>query len=57
MVQSLRLAYQDKGIQIGLITVQGQVSPDEEVRNPENIARKTVEFWKSGVEAGLEVKI
>lgn len=57
MVQSLRLAHQDSGVQIGLITVQGQVGPDEEVRNPENIAKKTVEFWEGGIEGGLEVKI
>lgn len=55
MVQSLRMAFEGKGVHVGLISVEGQVGPDEEERNPKEIARRTVGFWE-GAE-GLEVKI
>ncbi|KAH4224133.1 hypothetical protein HBI38_069840 [Parastagonospora nodorum] len=55
MVQSLRLAFGEKGVHVGLVSVEGVVGMDEEVRNPKNIARRTVEFWERG--EGLEVRI
>jgi NAD(P)-dependent dehydrogenase (short-subunit alcohol dehydrogenase family) len=55
MVQSLQLAFGEKGVHVGLVTVEGVVGVDEEVRNPKNIARRTVEFWEG--KEGLEVRI
>jgi len=53
MVQSLRLAFEGKGVHVGLISVEGQVGPEEEVRNPREIARRTVGFWGGGVEVRI----
>jgi NAD(P)-dependent dehydrogenase (short-subunit alcohol dehydrogenase family) len=57
MVQSLNRAYGDSGVQIGLVTVQGQVAPENKFLNPTNIAAKTVEFWDKSDKNELEVKI
>ncbi|KAK4166958.1 hypothetical protein QBC43DRAFT_11679 [Cladorrhinum sp. PSN259] len=41
LVQSLNLTYTPEGVHIGVINVAGYVSPEDEVRNPKNIADKT----------------
>ncbi|KAH7087602.1 short-chain dehydrogenase/reductase-like protein SDR [Paraphoma chrysanthemicola] len=57
MVQSFNRAFSDKGVHVGLISVEGTVTSENKVLNPMNIAERTVEFWEGGVEAGLEVNL
>ncbi|OTB00858.1 hypothetical protein M426DRAFT_26205 [Hypoxylon sp. CI-4A] len=58
LVQSLNLTYGNQGVLIGLITVGGQVSPEDKVFNPTNIAAKTWEwFSEPRSNATLEVLI
>lgn len=45
LVQSLSLTYAPQNVHLGLINVGGQVSPDHEVFNPNNIAAKTWEWF------------
>ncbi|KAL2270677.1 hypothetical protein VTJ83DRAFT_48 [Remersonia thermophila] len=55
LVQSLNLTYAPEGVHIGVINVAGQVFPDDPVRNPNNIAAKTWEWFEDG--KGFEVVI
>lgn len=55
MVQSFNRAFSADGVHAGLITVEGQVSPDHASLSPKNIAEKTYAFYEAG--DGLEVKI
>ncbi|KAL1838048.1 hypothetical protein VTJ49DRAFT_3096 [Mycothermus thermophilus] len=48
LVQSLNLTYAPEGVHIGIINVAGPVSPDDAVRNPNNIAAKTWEWFEEG---------
>lgn len=48
LVQSLQLTYGSQGVFIGVINVAGQVSPSDPVRNPDNIAAKTWEWFEAG---------
>jgi hypothetical protein len=57
MVQSFNRAFSESGVHIGLITVEGEVKPENKVRNPKTIAEMTVEFWEKGVDGGLEVNV
>ncbi|KAK3988823.1 hypothetical protein QBC44DRAFT_97113 [Cladorrhinum sp. PSN332] len=50
LVQSLNLTYTPEGVHIGVINVAGVVSPEEEVRNPKNIADKTWEWFEAARE-------
>jgi NAD(P)-dependent dehydrogenase (short-subunit alcohol dehydrogenase family) len=54
MVQSFARAYGESGVHCGLLTVEGEVSPDNKVRSPKNIAEGAWAFWDQG--EGLEVK-
>jgi hypothetical protein len=47
MVWSLHRKF-NKDVQIGLITVEGQVSPEMKMLNPTNIAEMAVGFWVRG---------
>ncbi|KAF9876885.1 short-chain dehydrogenase reductase sdr [Colletotrichum karsti] len=57
-VQTLRMSYENEGVYIGLINVGGPVSHDHEVWNPDNIAKKSWE-WFSQIKdkPSFEVKI
>jgi len=57
MVQSLQRAFGGSGVQIGLVSVEGVVAPENRVRNPRTIAEMAVEFWERGEEERLEVNI
>ena len=57
MVQSFNRALSDSGVQIGLITVEGVVAPENKVLNPKTIAERIVEFWEKGAKDELEVNI
>ncbi|KAK4221415.1 hypothetical protein QBC38DRAFT_130263 [Podospora fimiseda] len=50
LVQSLNLTYAPKGVHIGVINVSGVVSPEEENRNPKNIAEKAWEWFEAARE-------
>lgn len=45
MMQSLNMTYASQGVNIGLINVGGQVSPEHETWNPSNIAQKTWDWY------------
>jgi NAD(P)-dependent dehydrogenase (short-subunit alcohol dehydrogenase family) len=45
LMQSLEQTYSSQGVHIGLINVGGQVSPDDKVYNPPNIAAKAWEWF------------
>lgn len=55
MVQSFNRAFSDSGVHIGLINVEGTVTPDNKVLNPKTIAERTVAFWEK--DEGLDVSI
>ncbi|OAL51031.1 short-chain dehydrogenase/reductase-like protein SDR [Pyrenochaeta sp. DS3sAY3a] len=55
MVQSFNRAFSDSGVHVGLINVEGTVTPDNKVLNPKTIAERTVAFWEKG--EGLDVSI
>jgi hypothetical protein len=57
MVQSFNRAFADRGVHVGLISVEGQVAPENKVLNPTTIAEKTVEFWERAVVGELEVNV
>ncbi|KAH7074707.1 short-chain dehydrogenase/reductase-like protein SDR [Paraphoma chrysanthemicola] len=57
MVQSFHRAFSDKGVHVGLISVEGTVTAENQVLNPQTIAERTVEFWERGVEGGLDVNL
>ncbi|KAK4174628.1 hypothetical protein QBC36DRAFT_242885 [Triangularia setosa] len=50
LVQSLNLTYTSEGVHIGVINVAGQVSSEDEVRNPTRIAAKTWEWFQGARE-------
>jgi NAD(P)-dependent dehydrogenase (short-subunit alcohol dehydrogenase family) len=50
LVQSLNLTYAPEGVHVGVINVAGQVSPEDPVRNPENIAAQTWKWFEQGTE-------
>ncbi|MBO1764878.1 SDR family NAD(P)-dependent oxidoreductase, partial [Escherichia coli] len=56
MVESFQRAFGDSGVHIGLIYVEGTVTPENKVLNPETIAQRTVAFWESGKGAGINIK-
>lgn len=57
-MQSLSLIYTPEGVHVGVINVAGPVSPDHELRNPTNIAKKTWEWFESArQEPSFEVEI
>lgn len=47
LMQSLHMTYAPQGVNLGLINVGGQVSPEHETWNPRNIAEKAWD-WYSG---------
>jgi hypothetical protein len=57
MVQSFNRAFTESGVHVGLVSVEGEVKPENKVRNPKTIAEMTVAFWEKGVEGGLEVNV
>lgn len=57
MVVGLNRAFSEKGVHVGVVSVEGQVSEENKVLNPKTIADQAVAFWEKGVEAGVEVKI
>ncbi|KAF2128472.1 NAD(P)-binding protein [Dothidotthia symphoricarpi CBS 119687] len=57
MVIALNRAFGDKGVHVGVVSVEGQVGVENRVLNPKAIAERAVKFWEGGVEAGIEVKI
>ncbi|KAK0658490.1 hypothetical protein QBC41DRAFT_55667 [Cercophora samala] len=50
LVQSLNLTYTHEGVHIGVINVAGQVSPEDQVRNPTRIAARTWEWFQGAKE-------
>lgn len=50
MVQSLQLQFGPEGVHIGVINVQGVVSPEDPERNPTLIATKTWEWFVNAKE-------
>jgi hypothetical protein len=57
MVQSFARAFAESGVQIGLVSVEGVVAPENKVRNPKTIAEMTVAFWEKSDKGALEVTI
>jgi hypothetical protein len=57
MVQSFKRAFDDSGVQIGLISVEGVVAPENKVLNPVTIAERTVAFWEKGAKGDLDIHI
>jgi NAD(P)-dependent dehydrogenase (short-subunit alcohol dehydrogenase family) len=57
MTWSFRRAFADSGVHIGLISVQGAVSPENKVLNPITIAERAYGFWEAGDQGALEVEI
>lgn len=55
MVQSFSRAFTDSGIHVGLINVEGTVTPESKVLNPKTIAERTVAFWEGG--KGLDLSL
>ncbi|KAK0702177.1 hypothetical protein B0H67DRAFT_500336 [Lasiosphaeris hirsuta] len=58
LVQSLSLTYTPEGVHVGVINVTGPVTPEDKIRNPSNIARKTWEWfegarWKPSFEVEI----
>jgi len=58
LVQSLSLTYTPEGVHVGVINVAGPVTPEHELRNPTNIAKKTWEWFEGArVKPSFEVEI
>jgi short-subunit dehydrogenase len=57
MVQSFARAYEGSGVQIGLVSVEGVVAPENKVLNPTTIAERAVGFWESGGKGEEEVTV
>jgi hypothetical protein len=55
MVWSFHRAFNDSGVHIGLVSVEGVVAPENANLNPINIAEKTWKFFESG--EGLDVHV
>jgi NAD(P)-dependent dehydrogenase (short-subunit alcohol dehydrogenase family) len=47
MLQSMQMTYEPEGVFVGVINIQGQVSPEHETLNPTNIAQKTWEWFST----------
>ena len=56
MVESFQRAFGESGVHIGLIHVEGSVTPENKVLNPETIGQRTVAFWESGKGACINLK-
>lgn len=56
MVESFQRAFGDSGVHIGLIHVEGSVTPENKVLNPATIAQRIVTFWQSGKGACINLK-
>ncbi|KAJ4338736.1 hypothetical protein N0V95_007979 [Ascochyta clinopodiicola] len=54
-VLSLNRAFSDAGVHCALVTVEGQVSPDNKVLSPKNIAAEAFGLWQRG--EGVEVNL
>lgn len=54
-MQSFNLAFEGKGVHVGLVSVEGVVAPENKTLNPVNIAREAYEFYERGT--GLDVRI
>ena len=58
LVQGLDEAYREEGIRIGLVSVEGPVSADDELMNPDMIAQRTWEFYdQDGKDRTFEMEI
>ena len=58
LMQSLAMTYVSEGVQVGLITVGGPVSPTAETWSPKNIAARAWEwFAQSKTHPAFEVEI
>lgn len=57
LVQTLNMTYAQQGIHVGLISVSGQVSPDNKILNPVNIADETWKFFETAENDKLEVEL
>ncbi|OAL02463.1 NAD(P)-binding protein [Phaeosphaeriaceae sp. SRC1lsM3a] len=57
MVWSFHRAFSGSGVQIGLISVEGVVAPENKVRNPTTIAERTVAFWEEAPKDKLQIQI
>jgi NAD(P)-dependent dehydrogenase (short-subunit alcohol dehydrogenase family) len=58
LMQSMSMTYTPEGVHVGVINVTGPVSPDDESRNPRNIAEKTWEWFDGAkVKPCFEVEI
>lgn len=55
LVQSLNTAFEESGIHVGLVSVEGVVAPENEKLNPGNIAEVTYGFYEAG--EGLDVRV
>jgi NAD(P)-dependent dehydrogenase (short-subunit alcohol dehydrogenase family) len=55
MVQSFALAFKDSGVKIGVLSVEGEVKPENKVLNPKTIAERAVGWWERG--EGWEVSV
>jgi hypothetical protein len=56
MVQSFALAFKDSGVKIGVLSVEGEVKPENKVLNPKTIAERGVGWWEGGERWEVTVK-
>jgi hypothetical protein len=54
MVQSFARAFEGSGVQIGFVSVEGTVAPENKVLNPTTIAERAVGFWEKRGEGEKE---
>ena len=58
LVDTFRRVYNSQGVNVGLVCIGGQVSPQQKVLNPGNIAEVTWDFFdKETAKDKLEVEI
>jgi hypothetical protein len=57
MVQNFALAFKDSGVKIGVLSVEGEVKPENKVLNPKTIAERAVAFWEANKKEEVEVNI
>lgn len=56
MVQNFNRAFTESGVHVGLVNVEGTVTPESKVLNPKTIAERVVAFWEGGEGLDLSIK-
>jgi len=56
MIESFHRTFGGSGVHIGLISVEGSVTPENKVLNLKTIAERTVAFWEEGKDVAVHIK-